>query len=123
MSFRWIVCLAGLLLTSCGEKPAREAPYEVLEWKDDVYHFEGQPFTGVALARYDDGARKGEYPFVGGKFHGVVREYWPNGQQSVETHFEEGQRHGSNRYWNLEGKLTKEQVYERDHSVSVKKFD
>ena len=121
---RWFVapvlCLLAWL-TACDRAP-REAAYEELEWKNDVYLLEGQPFTGTALASHANGKPKAEYPFVEGRFHGVVREWWENGQQSVETHFEKGQRHGSNRYWNQEGKLTKEQVYDHDRSVSEKHY-
>jgi antitoxin component YwqK of YwqJK toxin-antitoxin module len=59
----------------------------------------------------------------GGRIHGVVREWYDNGQPSVETHFENGKRNGLNRYWSREGKLTKEQVYDQDHSVSVEHFE
>jgi antitoxin component YwqK of YwqJK toxin-antitoxin module len=96
--------------------------YEDLVWKNDVYFHAGQPFTGLATAAHGDGKPKGEYPFVAGRFHGVVREWWENGVQAVETHFEEGKRHGNNTYWDQTGRLTKEQVYDHDHSVSEKVY-
>ncbi len=116
------LCLISLILFGAAACAPREADYGALEWKDDVYLLNGKPFTGIARAEYDDGTPKGEYPFKQGRFHGVVQEWWENGQQSTETHFENGQRHGSNRYWSPEGKLTKEQVYDHDHSVSEKHF-
>jgi antitoxin component YwqK of YwqJK toxin-antitoxin module len=120
---RWVgFALSLLVLLSACDRAPREAAYEDLEWKNDVYLLAGQPFTGIARAVHANGKPKAEYPFVDGRFHGVVREWWENGQQSVETHFENGQRHGSNRYWNAEGKLTKEQVYDHDHSVSEKHY-
>jgi antitoxin component YwqK of YwqJK toxin-antitoxin module len=105
------------------EPAAAEVPYAKLEWKDDVYFWQGKPFTGVAKDKHKDGKPKGEYPFKDGRLHGVVREWWDNGQLSTETHFENGQRHGLNRYWSMKGELMKEQVYERDKSVSEKHFD
>jgi hypothetical protein len=99
-----------------------EVDYESLQWKDGVYQVEGAPFTGVAWARHGDGSPKGQYPLEDGVFHGVVREWWENGNQAVETHFEKGQRHGLNQYWDLQGRLTKRQIYERDQSVSEEIF-
>ncbi|MCB1227480.1 MAG: hypothetical protein KDK99_16805 [Verrucomicrobiales bacterium] len=118
----WLFLLP-LILAACSQEPVQTVPYDELEWQQDVYLWKNEPFSGVAVALHEDGSKKGEYPFVEGRFDGVVREFWPNGQQSVETHFEKGQRHGSNRYWNEAGQLTKEQIYEHDRSVSVKKYE
>ncbi len=111
-----LLCVA---LAGC-DRPVKEASYSQLEWKDDVYFLEGEPFSGVARESHSNGKPKGEYPFKDGRFDGVVREWWENGQLSTETHFENGQRHGSNKYWSKEGKLMKEQIYDHDRSVSVK---
>lgn len=121
----FLLTLAALLLTSlsaCAPKPP-EADYDALEWKDDVYYLDGQPFTGIARAQHKDGTPKSEYPFRAGRLHGLVREWWDNGQLSTETNFDSGKRHGLNRYWNLKGQLIKEQVYEHDTSVSEKHYD
>ena len=116
-----IVLALVLVLAQCSKAPT-EADYAALEWKNDVYLLDGTPFTGIARATYDDGSPKGEYPFTDGRFHGLVREWWPNGEQRVETSFENSQRDGVNRYWSDSGTLTKEQVYDHDHSTSVKTF-
>jgi antitoxin component YwqK of YwqJK toxin-antitoxin module len=116
------LCLIPLSLLVVAACAPSEADYEALEWRDDMYFLEGDPFTGIAYAKHTDGQPKAEYPFEAGRFHGVVREWWDNGQLSTETHFEHGQRHGSNRYWNRQGKLIKEQVYDHDHSVSEKHY-
>jgi antitoxin component YwqK of YwqJK toxin-antitoxin module len=114
-----------MLTTAAAQAPASsaEVPYAKLEWKDDVYFWQGKPFTGTAKDQHKNGKPKGEYPFKEGRLHGVVREWWDNGQLSTETHFKNGQRHGLNRYWSTKGELMKEQVYERDKSVSEKHFE
>ena len=116
-----LLLLATLALPSC--KPAPQAAYQDLEWRDDVYYLQGQVFTGVARDKHANGQLKAEYPFQNGRLHGVVREWWDNGILSTETHFENGQRHGLNRYWTRKGNLMKEQVYDHDHSVSEKHHD
>lgn len=102
--------------------PLEVVRYDDLVWKNDVYFHANKPFTGVALATHEDGKPKGEYPFTDGRFHGLVREWWETGVQAVETHFEKGQRHGKNTYWDQNGRLTKEQVYDHDRSVSVQHY-
>jgi hypothetical protein len=108
--------------TDVPEYGAMEADFLALDERDGVYLLNGQPFQGVARMRHGDGTAKGEYPMRNGKMHGVVKEWWENGRQAVETHFEDGQRHGKNTYWDMQGRLTKLQVYERGKSVSEETF-
>ena len=114
--------LALLVIAACHRQPV-VAEYGKLDWKDDIFLLEGNPFTGLAQDKFPNGRTKCEYPMKDGRIHGIVHEWYDNGQPSVETHFENGKRHGLNRYWSRDGKLMKEQVYEHDHSVSVKHFD
>jgi len=117
-----LLVVVGFVAASLFRPKSAVVGYDELVWKNDVYLHEGQPFTGLAIAVHDDGKPKGEYPYLDGRFHGVVREWWENGVQAVETHFEKGKRHGKNTYWDQKGRLTKEQVYEQDHSVSEKHY-
>lgn len=119
--FPALLLLASLSLGSC--KPLPEAAYKDLEWKEDVYFWQGKTFTGIARDQHPNGQPKGEYPFTDGRLHGVVKEWWDNGVLSTETHFEHGQRHGLNRYWTRKGNLMKEQIYDHDHSLSEKHHD
>jgi antitoxin component YwqK of YwqJK toxin-antitoxin module len=117
-----ILLILCALLAACNREPVT-ADYGKLDWKDDLFIHEGQPFTGLAIDKHPNGRPKCEYPMKAGRIDGVVREWYDNGQPSVETHFDNGKRDGLNRYWSREGKLTKEQVYDQDHSVSVKHFE
>lgn len=118
-----ILQFAVLVVILAGCKPASPpVPYGKLDWKDEVFSLDGQPFTGLAEDKHPNGQLRAQYPIEQGKIHGIVREWWDNGQPSTETHFEHGLRHGSNRYWNREGRLLKEQVYDHDKSVSEKVY-
>lgn len=111
-----------VILAACGKSPT-EAVFSELEWKDgEVAYCKGYKFTGTATQKHANGTIKGQYLFVDGHLHGAVKEFYDNGQQSVETNFEHGKRNGLNRYWSKEGKLTKEQVYDHDKSVSEKHY-
>ncbi len=117
--FLLALALSVLAPAACQRAP-READFAALDVKNDLYLLDGKPFSGIARASHSDGKPKSEYPFRGGRLHGVVREWWDNGVQCTETHFEDGKRHGSNKYWDQSGRLTKEQLYEHDRSVSEK---
>ena len=119
----FIVLLTASAVNAADAPNAVEVTYKQLKWVDDVYFLDGKPYTGLARDKHKDGKAKGEYPFKEGRLHGVVREWWENGQLSTETNFENGQRHGLNRYWSKTGHLMKEQVYDRDKSVSEKHFE
>ena len=121
MAAVFALILLGLSMPGC-HKALPAVAYDDLEWKDDLFYFQGALFTGTALKKHPNGQAAGEYPLTEGRLDGVVQEWWDNGARSVETHFENGKRHGSNRYWNKEGKLIKEQIYDHDKSISVKHY-
>lgn len=98
-------------------------PFGKLDYKDEIFLLDGKPFSGITEDKHTNGRLRVRYPMADGKPHGIVREWWDNGQPSTETHFERGQRHGLNRYWNREGRLIKEQVYDHDKSVSERIFN
>lgn len=116
----FVLLAASISLPSCKKQPVVQ--YGQLEWKDEVFYLNGQPFSGIAQDRHPNGQLRSEYPMKNGKPHGVVREWWDNGQPSTETNFENGERHGRNRYWNREGRQTKEQMYDHGKSISEKVF-
>lgn len=119
---RFTLLLAAVAMSlaapSCKKEPV--VSYGQLEWKDESFYLNGQPFSGIAQDRHPNGQFRCDYPMKSGRLHGLVREWYENGQLSVETHFEDGQRHGSNRYWDKDGRLTKEQMYDHGNSISEK---
>ena len=114
--------LSVLLIVAGCRKPPPPVAYGKLDWKDEKFLLNGQPFTGTAQDKHPNGQLKADYPMQDGKIHGVVREWWDNGQPSTETHIKNGPRHGSNRYWDASGRLLKEQEYDHDKSVSEKVY-
>ena len=134
-----ISCIAIAGVISCGEgmpDPKTSEPeepeeelvvieepidYDELDWKDQRFFYKGNPFTGTTFSYHDDGEtlrKKGT--MRNGVYHGVYREWWENGQMQTETNFTKGIRHGDNTYWDKDGSLIKEQVYDMGESVKEK---
>ena len=128
---------ACLVLSGCGEKKkkgkgggddpsasnmenvegaSRIVDYGKLDWKDDVYYFDGKPYTGKAEKK-EKGKRTGSYTFVEGMLEGPTREYYPSGEIMVSTNFKEGKRDGANVYFNEDGTTMKSQVYQMDKLI------
>jgi antitoxin component YwqK of YwqJK toxin-antitoxin module len=120
---RILSALVSLALAACDKAPLPEVEYRDIGKKDDLFVWNGQPFTGVAYTNLPSGLRVQEMPMKHGLFHGVVREWYEDGKPKVETNFVEGKRHGSNQYWFPDGTLMKTQRYENDHPVAEEFFD
>ena len=45
--------------------------WDQLEGRDGLWHFEGKPFTGVAVRKYKSGQKKVEGTYKDGKQHGL----------------------------------------------------
>ena len=62
----------------------------LLDYYQDVYLYNGEPFTGVAYyleSDYPEGQIQGETEFIKGNKEGLDREWHPNGQLKEETYF------------------------------------
>ncbi len=91
--------------------------YAKLDWKNELFVFEGKAFTGIAEQKFRDGKLKARYGYLEGRIHGLVEEWYANGQKSTETNFEKNQRHGANTYWDQSGKVIKRQRWDHDKLV------
>ena len=89
-----VLCAVALLAGCAGKKdpevevpkPAVEAPkvvvdYEKLERRDELGYFGGKPFTGVAVAKYENGQKAGETTYLNGTRTSVT-EWDENGNQT-----------------------------------------
>ncbi|CAN5430084.1 hypothetical protein BH23VER1_BH23VER1_15570 [soil metagenome] len=117
-----------ILPASCREPatpppPAATAAYSDLEFEGQQYSLDGEAFTGRAIQDFPGGQREMDYRFKDGLLDGVAREWLEDGTQKTETHFRAGKRHGPNTYWNPDGSLHKEQVWEDGKLVSAKTHD
>lgn len=105
---------------AAGEETLPPAPLELevayadlgYDSKTGALTHEGNAFTGIAIETHPNGGKAKAYEVREGVFDGVVREWYEDGTPQTETHFKAGRRHGSNTYWNPDGSLLKEQLWE-----------
>ncbi|MEM7383961.1 MAG: hypothetical protein AAF514_03365 [Verrucomicrobiota bacterium] len=98
--------------------PLHGVSYKKLGWEEGLFVHESKPYNGPSYEIYrKSGKVKMLAQFKGGKMHGVVLEFYENGTLKALTTFKEGKRHGKNNYWNKEGVLEKERVWENDELV------
>lgn len=88
-----------------------EVDYKKLGYENELYTYEGKPYTGTAIKKDKQGRVRGKYTYANGLLNGTVEEWYTNGVRSVETPFVQNQRHGTNSYWNLDGSLLKRQTW------------
>ena len=63
---------------------------------------------------YCNGNKQLEFDHIGIGAEGKMTSWHENGKLQCESHFKDDKRIGTWRYWNVEGRLIKEEVYERD---------
>jgi antitoxin component YwqK of YwqJK toxin-antitoxin module len=102
----WIpVTCAVTLLSGCsGKKDAGvDAPDAVdgdkLEERDDLWYFEEKPFTGVAVKKWPNGQKWGEFTYKDGKEHDLWTRWYENGQKKGEYTLKDGKQHGLETWW------------------------
>ena len=124
-----VLCAVALLVGCAGKKdagvdtpdvvdapkPAIEAPPaaveapkvvvdgDQLELRDGLFYFKGEPFTGVAVKKYDNGQKEWEATLKDGKKHGLWTEWYENGQKVFEATFKDGELISYNE-WDEDGK-------------------
>jgi hypothetical protein len=78
-------------------KPAVEAlnivvDADELKWRNGLWHFEGKPFTGVAVQKGSNGQKKEEGTHKDGKANGMVTWWYENGQKSLEATYKDDEQ-------------------------------
>lgn len=121
------LCFASLLsLAACsgGDKPSSEKEVVEADWDDlkftgtNRFKYRSENFTGVATRKQKDGKVDMRVEMKDGVYDGVVEEWYPNEKKKTVSNFKEGKRHGKNTYWNEDGSLQKEQVWESGKLIS-----
>jgi len=62
-----------------------------IELRDGLFYFKGEPFTGGAVEKADNGQKEWEATFKDGKKHGLWTEWYENGQKQLEATFKVGE--------------------------------
>lgn len=114
----WVAALAPLLLfAATGEVAVATADYRQLGYEKDLFTWNGQPFSGLAIQTNRSGRVVARRSFKDGRYDGQTEEYHTNGTLIVRTTFAAGERHGTNTYWNADGSLLKQQRWEHGRLV------
>ncbi|MBT3569445.1 MAG: hypothetical protein HN494_11415 [Opitutae bacterium] len=75
-----------------------------IELRDGLFYFKGEPFTGVAVEKADNGQKEWEATLKDGKKHGLWTEWYENGQKEFEATFKDGESI-SYKEWDEDGNL------------------
>ena len=90
-----------------------EVAYDDLEYSTSgVFLLDGEPFSGTAVDRDQEGRKVSEVPFVNGHENGVARSWHANGQIEGETPYVDGIMHGIRREFFDDGSLRGEETIE-----------
>ena len=69
--------------------------FEKLETKDDLYLYQGKPYTGTSVLLFDSKKTWQRVEWKDGKIHGWFKSWYVNGHPDQEVQYENGKRHGS----------------------------
>ena len=72
----------------------------------EIYHLNGEPFTGMIIFRNSDGIKETEVSFVSGYVCGVIREYYLNGMMAAEYKMKLNRNYGILTEWDEKGNST-----------------
>ncbi len=97
-----------VLLRKPGVPPgatAAEALRAELELREGLLFRKGaaEPFTGVMLEQYPDGALLSRSTVVAGRLHGLSEGWYPDGRLQVREHFVRGVSQGERIKWHANG--------------------
>jgi antitoxin component YwqK of YwqJK toxin-antitoxin module len=98
-------------------------PSEELDFDDDqVFHYQGMPFTGVAYEE-ESGGDVSETAYAYGLLEGASRVWHSSGSLKSEAAFYRGAGHGRARKFREDGTLESETIYEFGIVVRSSEFD
>jgi antitoxin component YwqK of YwqJK toxin-antitoxin module len=93
--------------------------------RDDGYyfHWNGQPFTGIAIESFPEGPLQSETYYADGIENGPRRAWYPSGKLMEEANLWYGGIHGHERTWDEQGRLRSEKLGEFGITLSEKRWD
>lgn len=83
----------------------RKLKTEDLQNINEVYHYNGKPYTGMSYDNFPKGNRMQEMNWVDGLLDGTKTEFFSNGAVRTILNFKEGKRHGEFIYYHDNGQL------------------
>ena len=98
----------------------RKVNTQELQNNNEVYYFNGKPYTGISIDLFPDKTKQQEINWKNGLLHGLKTEYFPGGRVIRTTmNFSEGKRHGHFVYYHENGKVKLEGKYLYDQLDST----
>ena len=107
------------------EPPVQTVDASKLVPKDGLM-YEGDsetPFTGVVVAKHENGQKASETTFKDGKPEGLATMWHKNGQKRSETTFKDGKPEGPYTSWHKNGQKQSEATFKDGKLVSETKWD
>ena len=83
-----VLCAAVAVLCGC-TKPV-VIDWDQLDEQDHLKYFEGKPFTGIAVKKFENGQKKAEITWKDGKQDGLTMAWYENGDKKWEGSFKGG---------------------------------
>jgi antitoxin component YwqK of YwqJK toxin-antitoxin module len=112
------------LMAPLGEPGGLRIRGEELDFDDDqIFHYEGIPFTGVAYYDDEEDGGTSEEEYVDGLRDGGARVWYASGALRSEGSFLLGVAHGRHRTFREDGTLESVNVYEFGFCLESSVFD
>jgi len=111
LTYSTLLTLVFLIAVCCGPQ---EIPFDQLEKRNGINYVKNEkaPFSGTAVARYNEGTKKLRAVFKNGKEHGKCMGWYENGQKHFQYQCREGKQHGKAIQWSRLGKKEQEAFFE-----------
>jgi len=121
-----LLIVAGLLVGACNfVLPVREALSDkstpaklesltinksllVTSSKNGWAYYQGQPFTGIAIEKNEEGVMTSSNSYNRGRKHGLSQKWFGSGQLSFEANYFNGRKDGTAKSWWSNGQLRSE---------------
>ncbi len=78
---------------------------------EQVFYYEGKPFTGISVEEYNDRVLS-ELHYRDGLQEGKAQDWYPTGEPRGISYYSQGSLHGRTQEWYRDGKRKREAMYE-----------
>jgi antitoxin component YwqK of YwqJK toxin-antitoxin module len=94
-----------------------------LEWEGQVQTWNGEPFTGIEVWRFPNGAIESESTYKDGFKDGLSRTWDEHGQLRSQYTCRIGAAYGNSKKWHANGQLAEDSNYEWGVRLDEKNYD